>query len=142
MKTRLTSSSTHSSTEQLKKSSSESGLDFFHTASVSLSIYTSQLMYSVPTTVRSAINGHLAWTVQNATGNRGDDVRALKISELQPYEMLHPNNVTPIFCVLGLQGEEKAGLKGMQSVCRGFFGIVFLNVVLMLRSALIQCIRS
>jgi hypothetical protein len=61
--------------------------------------------------------------VQNATGNRGDDVRALKISELQPYEMLRPNNVTPIFCVLGLQGEEKAGLKGMQSVCCDFFGI-------------------
>jgi hypothetical protein len=59
--------------------------------------------------VRSVINGHLAWTAQNATGNRCDDFRALKLAELQPYTMLHPNKETAMFSMLGLQGEEKAG---------------------------------
>lgn len=66
--------------------------------------------------VRCAINGHLAWTTQNASGNRGDDVRALKIAELQPYTMKHPDGKTDIFSVLAMQGEEKAGLKGMKTV--------------------------
>ncbi|KAF5336960.1 hypothetical protein D9611_002923 [Ephemerocybe angulata] len=65
--------------------------------------------------LRCVINGHLAWTMQNATGNRGDDIRALKIAELQPYDMPHPNSITSMFCILAMQGEEKAGLKGMQS---------------------------
>lgn len=52
-----------------------------------------------------------------ATGNRGDDLRSLRLCEMQPYDMPHPNNVQVIKSVLGLQGEEKAGLKGMQSVC-------------------------
>uniref|UniRef100_A0A8H8CI32 XPG-I domain-containing protein n=1 Tax=Psilocybe cubensis TaxID=181762 RepID=A0A8H8CI32_PSICU len=58
--------------------------------------------------VRSVINGHLAWAAQNASGNRGDDFRALKLAELQPYVFLHPNKETAVECVLGLQGEEKA----------------------------------
>lgn len=65
--------------------------------------------------VKGAVHGHLAWSTQNASGNRGDDVRALKISELQPHEMLHPDSITKMSVVLGLQGEEKAGLKGMQT---------------------------
>jgi hypothetical protein len=69
---------------------------------------------SVP--VRSVVNGHLAWTAQNATGNRGDDFRALKLAELQPYTMLHPNKETAMFSMLGLQGEEKAGRRGMRTV--------------------------
>jgi hypothetical protein len=60
--------------------------------------------------------GHLAWTCQNASGNRGDDFRALKLSELQPYTWLHPNGETAVECVLGLQGEEKAGKRGMKTV--------------------------
>ena len=68
--------------------------------------------------VRCAINGHLAWTAQHASGNRGDDFRALKLAELQPYTFLHPNGRTPLPCVLGLQGEEKAGAAhGMRTVC-------------------------
>jgi hypothetical protein len=67
--------------------------------------------------VRCAINGHLAWTAQHASGNRGDDFRALKLCELQPYTFLHPNGRTPLPCVLGLQGEEKAGAsRGMRTV--------------------------
>ncbi|KAH9832021.1 uncharacterized protein C8Q71DRAFT_840905 [Rhodofomes roseus] len=65
--------------------------------------------------LRSAINGHLAWTLQNGSGNRGDDVRALKLCELQPYQMKHPNNQQTIFVVLGLQSEEKAGIRNMQT---------------------------
>jgi hypothetical protein len=68
--------------------------------------------------VRCAINGHLAWTAQHASGNRGDDFRALKLCELQPYTFLHSNGRTPLPCVLGLQGEEKAGAsRGMCTVC-------------------------
>jgi hypothetical protein len=66
--------------------------------------------------VRSVIYGHLAWNAQHATGNRGDDFRALKLAELQPWTFLHPNKETAIPCILGLQGEEKAGKRGMRTV--------------------------
>lgn len=66
--------------------------------------------------VRSTVNGHLAWTWQNATGNRGDDLRALRLAELQPFEMLHPDKETEIDTILGMQGQEKAGRKGMKTV--------------------------
>jgi hypothetical protein len=66
--------------------------------------------------VWSVVNGHLAWTAQNAPGNRGDDLQALKLAELQPYNMLHPNKETAMFSVLGLQGEEKAGRRGMHTI--------------------------
>ncbi|KAH9474890.1 hypothetical protein JR316_0013358 [Psilocybe cubensis] len=66
--------------------------------------------------LRSVINGHLSWTAQNASGNRGDDFRALRLAELQPYVFLHPNKETAIPCVLGCQGEEKAGAsRGMRT---------------------------
>ncbi|KAJ6513969.1 hypothetical protein DFH09DRAFT_1197104 [Mycena vulgaris] len=66
--------------------------------------------------MRLAIFGHLAWTAQHASGNRGDDFRALKLCELQPYNITHPNGRTVIYSVLGLQGEEKAGKRGMRTV--------------------------
>ncbi|KAJ7604786.1 hypothetical protein DFH06DRAFT_1275671 [Mycena polygramma] len=66
--------------------------------------------------LHQTINGHLAWTCQNASGNHGDDFRALKLCEMQPYVFLHPNKETPVSCVLGLQGEEKAGKRGMKTV--------------------------
>ncbi|KAF9474955.1 hypothetical protein BDN70DRAFT_814884, partial [Pholiota conissans] len=63
------------------------------------------------------INGHLAWTAQNASGNRGDDFRALKLCEIQPYSFIHPiHTLVIIFCILALQGEEKAGAhRGMRT---------------------------
>jgi hypothetical protein len=73
--------------------------------------------------VRCAINRHLAWTVQHASGNRGDDLRALKLCELQPWTWLHPNHETPVFTILGLQGKEKAGKRSMKTVC-SFFNIL------------------
>ncbi|KAJ7743063.1 hypothetical protein B0H14DRAFT_3607425 [Mycena olivaceomarginata] len=60
--------------------------------------------------------GHLAWTAQHASGNRGDDFRALKLAELQPHGMTHPDGRTSVFTVLGLQGEDKAGKRGMRTV--------------------------
>jgi hypothetical protein len=66
--------------------------------------------------VKMSVMGHLAWTCQNVTGNRGDDFRSLKLSELQPYNWLHPNKETAVEGVLGLQGEEKAGRRGMKTV--------------------------
>ncbi|KAJ7433473.1 hypothetical protein FB451DRAFT_1472227, partial [Mycena latifolia] len=66
--------------------------------------------------LRLAIFGHLAWTAQHASGNRGDDFRALKLCELQPYRITHPNGRTLIYSVLGLQGEEKAGKRGMRTI--------------------------
>ncbi|KAF8517098.1 hypothetical protein JB92DRAFT_3307239, partial [Gautieria morchelliformis] len=65
--------------------------------------------------LRMVINGHLAWTCQNGTGNHGDDLRALKLCELQPFTWLHPNNETAVPCILGLQSEEKAGQRGMKT---------------------------
>lgn len=61
------------------------------------------------------ILGNLAWAFQNGTGNRGDDFRALRLCELQPYEMNHPNNRDKIYAILGLQSEHKAGGRGMKS---------------------------
>ncbi|KAJ3730396.1 hypothetical protein C8R42DRAFT_650031, partial [Lentinula raphanica] len=66
--------------------------------------------------VRSTVLGHLSWTSQHASGNRGDDIRALKLAELQPHTLLHPNKETAIFAMLGLQGEEKAGKRGLRTV--------------------------
>ncbi|KAJ7692293.1 hypothetical protein B0H17DRAFT_1159658 [Mycena rosella] len=66
--------------------------------------------------IRLAVFGHLAWTAQHASGNRGDDFRALKLCELQPFNITHPNGRTAIYSVLGLQGEEKAGKRGMRTV--------------------------
>ncbi|KAJ7232353.1 hypothetical protein C8J57DRAFT_1383741 [Mycena rebaudengoi] len=66
--------------------------------------------------VHQVVNGHLSWTCQNASGNRGDDFRALKLCEMQPYVFLHPNKETSVYCVLGLQGEEKAGKRGMKTI--------------------------
>ncbi|KAJ3966843.1 hypothetical protein EV361DRAFT_540884 [Lentinula raphanica] len=66
--------------------------------------------------VRSTVLGHLSWTAQHASGNRGDDIRALKLAELQPHILLHPNRETAIFSILGLQGEEKAGKRGLRTV--------------------------
>ncbi|KAJ7833402.1 hypothetical protein B0H13DRAFT_1914590 [Mycena leptocephala] len=51
-----------------------------------------------------------------ALSNRGDDFRALKLAELQPYGMTHLDGRTSVFTVLGLQGEEKAGKRGMRTV--------------------------
>ncbi|KAJ3527219.1 hypothetical protein NMY22_g9867 [Coprinellus aureogranulatus] len=74
--------------------------------------------------LRSVINGHFAFCEQLATGNRGDDVRSLRLCEMQPYEMPDPNNVQMIPSVLGLQGEEKAGLKGMQSKVNPVYSVL------------------
>jgi hypothetical protein len=60
--------------------------------------------------------GHVAWTCQNASGNRGDDLRSLKQCDLQPYKLLHPNMETVIPTILGLQDEHKATKSGMQTV--------------------------
>ena len=62
------------------------------------------------------ILGNLAWAFQNATGNRGDDFRALRLCELQPTILSHPNNRDDIFAILGMQSEEKAGSRGMKTV--------------------------
>ncbi|KAJ6534238.1 hypothetical protein B0H19DRAFT_964399, partial [Mycena capillaripes] len=66
--------------------------------------------------LRLAVWGHLAWTAQHASGNRGDDFRALKLAELQPKQLKHPDKRTDMYAVLGMQGEEKAGKRGMRMV--------------------------
>ncbi|KAK7014508.1 hypothetical protein R3P38DRAFT_3277089 [Favolaschia claudopus] len=73
--------------------------------------------------LRLVIFGHLAWTSQHASGNRGDDFRALKISELQPYTMPHPDGRTAVPCLLGLQGEEKAGRRGMRTIVNPSYSV-------------------
>jgi len=41
--------------------------------------------------------------MMNVSGNCGDDIRALQLCEMQPYQFLHPNSKTTIPAVLGLQ---------------------------------------
>ncbi|KAJ7793071.1 hypothetical protein B0H14DRAFT_3561479 [Mycena olivaceomarginata] len=41
--------------------------------------------------LRLVVFGHLAWTAQHTSGNRGDDFRALKLDKLQPCGMTHPD---------------------------------------------------
>lgn len=65
--------------------------------------------------LRSTVHGHVAWTTQNASGNRGDDIRSIKLAEIQPYTLLHPDGRTQMTSVIAMQGEEKAGLKGMKT---------------------------
>ena len=78
--------------------------------------------------VPSTLKGFLAWTAQNATGNRGDDIRALKLAEMQPYEMMHPKRKTPVSVILGLQGAEKCGKRGMKTVrAHLFFDLINLT---------------
>jgi hypothetical protein len=66
--------------------------------------------------------------MMNASGNRGDDIRALRLCEMQPYEFLHPNGETAIFAVLGLQSdqEHKTRSKAMRTVSTSIYGFVFL----------------
>ena len=66
--------------------------------------------------MHSTLKGFLIWTLCSASGKRGDDIRALKLCELQPYTLHHPNNVTQIPAILGLQAEDKAGSRGMRTV--------------------------
>ncbi|KAJ7221670.1 hypothetical protein GGX14DRAFT_333046, partial [Mycena pura] len=71
----------------------------------------------------SVLKGHLAWTAQNATGNRGDDIRALKLAEMQPYEMMHPKRKTRVPVILGLQAAEKCGKRGMRTVINPSYSV-------------------
>ncbi|KAG6848797.1 hypothetical protein H0H93_013955 [Arthromyces matolae] len=66
--------------------------------------------------LKSAINGHLAWNMMNSSGNRGDDIRSLRLCEMQPYTFLHPDGVTLVPAVLGLQSASKASVRrGMKT---------------------------
>ncbi|EIW62287.1 uncharacterized protein TRAVEDRAFT_35644 [Trametes versicolor FP-101664 SS1] len=66
--------------------------------------------------LHSTIKGFLAWTLCSASGKRGDDIRALKLCELQPYVLVHPDKLTHISAILGLQAEDKTGHRGMKTV--------------------------
>ncbi|KAJ6493137.1 hypothetical protein C8R45DRAFT_1136097 [Mycena sanguinolenta] len=78
--------------------------------------------------LRLAVWGHLAWTAQHASGNRGDDFRALKLAELQPTVLKHPDKRTDIYAVLGMQGEEKAGRRGMRTVINPVYSVFVANI--------------
>ncbi|KAJ7736388.1 hypothetical protein B0H14DRAFT_3612750, partial [Mycena olivaceomarginata] len=73
--------------------------------------------------LRLGVWGHLAWTAQHASGNRGDDFQALKLAELQPTTLKHPDKRTDIWSVLGMQGEEKAGKRGMRTVVNPVYSV-------------------
>ncbi|KAJ7234969.1 hypothetical protein C8J57DRAFT_1573095, partial [Mycena rebaudengoi] len=78
--------------------------------------------------LRLAVFGHLAWTAQHASGNRGDDFRALKLAELQTKVLLHPDRRTAMTTILGLQGEEKAGRRGMRTVINPVYTVFIPNL--------------
>ncbi|KAJ7046156.1 hypothetical protein C8F04DRAFT_938937 [Mycena alexandri] len=77
--------------------------------------------------LRLAVWGHLAWTAQHASGNRGDDFRSLKLAELQPTVLKHPDKRTDIWAVLGMQSEEKAGKRGMRTVINPVYSTFIAN---------------
>jgi hypothetical protein len=52
--------------------------------------------------------GHLAWNLQHATGNRGDDTRAILLCQLQYHEILHLNHETVMQGALIVSHEGKA----------------------------------
>jgi hypothetical protein len=79
--------------------------------------------------VHPTINGFLAWTCQNATRNHGDDFCTLKLCDMQPYELLHPNLETKVYCVLGSQEESKTMNGGMQTVCAKFWFALFCQLM-------------
>ncbi|KAJ7936473.1 hypothetical protein B0H13DRAFT_1946706 [Mycena leptocephala] len=78
--------------------------------------------------LRLAVWGHLSWTAQHASGNRGDDFRALKLAELQPTQLKHPDKRTDMYAVLGMQGEEKAGKRGMRTVINPVYSVFIANL--------------
>ncbi|KAJ7098524.1 hypothetical protein B0H15DRAFT_945042 [Mycena belliarum] len=78
--------------------------------------------------LRLSVFGHLAWTAQHASGNRGDDFRALKLAELQSHTLLHPDKRTAMPSILGLQGEEKAGRRGMRTVINPVYSVFIPNL--------------
>ncbi|KAJ7027044.1 hypothetical protein C8F04DRAFT_1399692 [Mycena alexandri] len=77
--------------------------------------------------LRLAVWSHLAWTAQHASGNRGDDFCALKLAELQPTVLKHPDKRTDIYAVLGMQSEEKAGKRGMRTVINPVYSTFIAN---------------
>ncbi|KAJ7463292.1 hypothetical protein FB451DRAFT_464369 [Mycena latifolia] len=78
--------------------------------------------------LRLSVFGHLAWTAQHASGNRGDDFRALKLAEMQSHTLLHPDKRTAMPSILGLQGEEKAGRRGMRTVINPVYSVFIPNL--------------
>ncbi|KAJ7462509.1 hypothetical protein FB451DRAFT_1404301 [Mycena latifolia] len=78
--------------------------------------------------LRLSVFGHLAWTAQHASGNRGDDFRALKLAEMQSHTLLHPDKRTAMPSILGLQGEEKAGQRGMRTVINPVYSVFIPNL--------------
>ncbi|KAJ7693365.1 hypothetical protein B0H17DRAFT_933068, partial [Mycena rosella] len=78
--------------------------------------------------LRLSLFGHLSWTTQHTSGNRGDDFRALKLAELQPHTLLHPDKRTAMPSILGLQGEEKAGRRGMRTVVNPVYSVFIPNL--------------
>ncbi|KAJ7821253.1 hypothetical protein B0H13DRAFT_1660479 [Mycena leptocephala] len=78
--------------------------------------------------LRLAVWGHLSWTAQHASGNRGDDFWALKLAELQPTQLKHPDKRTDMYAVLGMQGEEKAGKRGMRTVINPVYSVFIANL--------------
>ncbi|KAF8199784.1 hypothetical protein K438DRAFT_1758867 [Mycena galopus ATCC 62051] len=78
--------------------------------------------------IRLAIWAHLAWTAEHASGNRGNDFRTLKLAELQPTTLKHPDKRTDIWSVLGMQGEEKAGKCGMLTVINPVYCVFITNM--------------
>jgi hypothetical protein len=76
--------------------------------------------------------GHLAWTPQHATSNRGNNFRALKLAELQPTTLKHPDKRIDILALLRMQGEEKAGKCAMRTVRSQYLSLHHTDVLLFL----------
>jgi hypothetical protein len=118
MRTHPISSPTHFLLTSQRNNLRQFTWHFWHITSV-CSPCPVQLSYNCITKknpVHSVIYGNLSWIAQNASGNRGDDLWALKLAELQPGKIQHPTHDTEIFTVFRLQGEEKAGKPGMKTV--------------------------
>ncbi|KAI0352134.1 hypothetical protein OH77DRAFT_1523594 [Trametes cingulata] len=78
-------------------------------------LYSIRLAFLKHREIQIALKGFLAWTLCSASGKRGDDIRALRLCELQPYTFLHPDQMTKVPGILGLQTEDKTGHRGMKT---------------------------
>ncbi|KAJ7906164.1 hypothetical protein B0H13DRAFT_2021438 [Mycena leptocephala] len=63
-------------------------------------------------------HSHLTWPYSSTRniGHLSRRFRALKLAEIQWHLLTHPDNRTTMLSILGLQGEEKAGKRGMRTV--------------------------
>ncbi|KAF9485137.1 hypothetical protein BDN70DRAFT_675792 [Pholiota conissans] len=58
--------------------------------------------------LQSAVNGHLGWSLQITSRRRGDNFLIMRLDEIRPYILLHPNGDIAIQAVILLHNDDVA----------------------------------